>query len=92
MGIVIQKYAGRDGSAAYNSIHAPSLLQNELGSSKKIGDFDTSSIPSGSDIFKEPEGSSVPAPKVKGERRPLQSIISSYDFEEAAAENLSEKA
>lgn len=92
LSIAIQKYAGRDASATYNSIHAPSLLQNELGPSKRIGDFDASSAPPGSDIFKEPEGSSAPAPRAKGERRPLQSIISSYDFEEAAAENLSEKA
>lgn len=77
----------------YNSIHAPSIIENDLDSSKRIGDFDASSIPPGSDILEEPQTApSALATKAKGERRPLQSIINSFDFEQAASENLSEKA
>lgn len=91
---VIHRYAGRDASQAYNDIHAPSLISNELDPSKRIGDFDTASVPAGSDILIPPENPAAPsAPRNETQgRRPLESLISSHDFEEAASENLSEKA
>ena len=52
------------------------------------------SVPAGSDILVPPENPAAPsAPKNRREgKRPLQSLINSYDFEEAASENLSAKA
>lgn len=91
---VIHRHAGRDASAAYNEIHAPSLIGNELGATKNMGDFDKSSASPDSTIFVSPESPAAPSDPTaerKG-RRPLQTIISSHDFEEAASENLSAKA
>lgn len=87
---VIHQNAGRDASATYNSIHAPSLLANELGPGRRRGDFDISSGEPESDA---PVPSQSPAgdDRKKG-RRTLQSLISAHDFEEAASENLTEKA
>ncbi|KAK1763676.1 cytochrome b2-like protein [Phialemonium atrogriseum] len=90
---IIYKYAGRDATAIYNSIHAPSLIQTELGASKRIGDFDSSNVLPDSDISEDPEPAVSPLPaKTAAGRRPLQTLISSHDFEQAASENLSEKA
>lgn len=89
---VIYRYAGRDASAMYNSIHAPSIIENDLDSSKRIGNFDATSVPPNSDILKEPQAASPSPARPKGVRRPLQSIINTHDFEQAASENLSEKA
>lgn len=52
------------------------------------------SVSSGSDILTPPENPAAPsAPRNTREgKRPLQTLISSHDFEQAAEENLSEKA
>ncbi|KAI5868107.1 FMN-dependent dehydrogenase-domain-containing protein [Durotheca rogersii] len=90
---VIHKYAGQDASAVYNSIHAPSLIQNELEASKRIGKIDESSMGPGPDVSetKTPASPST-AKNGGGRRRPLLTLLSSHDFEKAASENLSDKA
>lgn len=87
---VIHRYAGKDASEIYNSIHAPSLLANELGPSKRKGTFDTSSgLPIPNNLATSQNDS---LEKDHKQRRSLHSIISAHDFEQAASENLSEKA
>lgn len=92
---VIQRYAGRDASRAYNNIHAPSLIQSELGDTKRIGDFVAAGVPPGSDILTPPESPAAPPPPTAARdasRRPLQTLLSTHDLEQAASENLSAKA
>ena len=86
--LVIHKYAGRDASEAYNEIHAPSLVSTELGDSKRIGEFDTNSL--GAMELRDSLSQKNAEPS-RG-RRSLHTIMSTYDFEEAAKENLSPKA
>jgi L-lactate dehydrogenase (cytochrome) len=87
---VIHRYAGKDASEIYNSIHAPSLLANELGPSKRKGSFDASSGFPAPNTLATPQIDSLE--KNEKQRRSLHSIISARDFEQAASENLSEKA
>ena len=82
----------------YNSIHAPDLVETELSNDagKRIGALDTSTTngtPPASDVLETPDGPAVPSKQVElPERRPLQSILSTHDFEEAASSHLSKKA
>lgn len=87
---VIYRYAGKDASEIYNGIHAPSLLANELGPSKRKGSFDVSSGLPASGNPAKPQNNSIE--RDKKQKRSLHSIISAHDFETAASENLSEKA
>ena len=94
---VIQRYAGRDGSDEYNSIHAPSLIQSELDASKRMGDFDKNSPGAEALLAPKPAAAAAAAAaalpgRKPRQRRPLYSLMSSHDFEEAASENLSAKA
>ncbi|KAH8892129.1 hypothetical protein GQ53DRAFT_863875 [Thozetella sp. PMI_491] len=90
---VIHKYAGRDASAAYNSVHAPSLLKETLDISKRKGTLDTNSILADSRILQTPDmPTSNPAPLLEGSRPPLTTLKNSYDFEEVASRMLSKKA
>lgn len=89
---VIHNHAGRDASEAYNSIHAPSLIDNQLGASKKIGQLDNATLPPDSEILMPPSNASVANSSTKPSRRSLQAMFSSHDFEQAASENMSAKA
>jgi L-lactate dehydrogenase (cytochrome) len=91
--VAIYKYAGRDASAAYNSVHAPSLLAENLDPSKRKGSLDAASMPSDSKILQAPDTpKSTSTPAVDGSRPPLSGLKNSYDFEEVASRMLSKKA
>lgn len=80
---IIYKYAGRDATAAYNEIHAPSIIKNGLPASADKGLLDESTI---TKEWSEPLPSETPkaAPKSASEKPPLDTIINAHDFEIAA--------
>lgn len=80
---IIYKYAGRDATAAYNEIHAPSIIENGLSASAHKGEIDESTI---TKEWSEPLPSETPkaAPKSASEKPPLDSMINAHDFEVTA--------
>ncbi|KAL2141393.1 hypothetical protein VTI28DRAFT_2437 [Corynascus sepedonium] len=72
---ILLQHAGKDGTAAYNAVHSPSLLQSTLPVSKHIGRI-SSPLPAPSTSTSRP---SLTAPKP-----PLSSLISVNDFRLAA--------
>ena len=80
---IIYKYAGRDGTAAYNEIHAPSIIKNGLPANALKGVVDESTL---TKEWSEPLPNETPkaAPKSASEKPPLESIINAHDFEVAA--------
>ncbi|KAL8733375.1 MAG: hypothetical protein Q9166_002199 [cf. Caloplaca sp. 2 TL-2023] len=87
IGIILQ-YAGRDASQPYNEIHAPSLLNNTLTSSKLIGTLDTSTI---SEDWARPPPQENPKVQLKNEKPPLFTLLSTHDFEAVAEKTLAPK-
>ncbi|KAL8684651.1 MAG: hypothetical protein Q9224_006213, partial [Gallowayella concinna] len=87
IGIILQ-YAGRDASQPYNEIHAPSLLNTTLTSSKLIGTLDTSTI---SDDWARPPPEHNPKVQLKNEKPPLFTLLSTHDFEAVAEKTLAPK-
>ncbi|KAF2199695.1 mitochondrial cytochrome b2-like protein [Delitschia confertaspora ATCC 74209] len=89
---VILTHAGCDATSTYNSIHAPALLFNTLGPSKLIGHIDTTTISSipADEWIKPPPSKS--AELLLSEKPPLETLISSHDFETVASKTLSAKA
>ncbi len=92
---VIYKHAGRDATASYNSIHAPSLLPTNLPPSAYKGQLDRSTIDSSwssndNDQTKpEPETN---ATLVVDKKRPaLHTLLSLHDFETVASMTLAAK-
>lgn len=77
---IIYKYAGRDATAAYNEIHAPSIIKNGLSASANKGVVDQSTV---TKEWSEPLPDETPkaAPKSSSEKPPLDSIINAHDFE-----------
>ncbi|KAM0718145.1 hypothetical protein Q7P37_006477 [Cladosporium fusiforme] len=86
---IIYKYAGKDGSKAYNDFHAANLIEKELGPSEKKGDFDTSTI---TDTWLEAQKEETVSESDPNEKPPLSSIINLDDFEQAFAKSGSQKA
>jgi hypothetical protein len=86
---VILKYAGRDASEKYNSIHAPSLLYDNLDQTNFKGTIDAGEAALDPEWLKPPP-SEVPVLQI-GVKPPLQTVISSYDFEEVASSTLTAK-
>jgi L-lactate dehydrogenase (cytochrome) len=84
---VILNHAGRDASQAYNSIHAPSLLLETLGQERLVGTLDRASISNSADWILPPPSLQPPTQKP-----PLETLISSHDFETVASTTLSAKA
>ncbi|KDQ21621.1 hypothetical protein BOTBODRAFT_99401 [Botryobasidium botryosum FD-172 SS1] len=84
---IILKYAGRDATEAYEPIHPPSALDDNLPPEKRLGKVDPLTIVK--DVAKVPQPASQVQPLVKFS---LSQMISLHDFEEAAQENLSKKA
>ncbi|KAF2085959.1 hypothetical protein K490DRAFT_45658 [Saccharata proteae CBS 121410] len=84
---IITKHAGRNASTTYNSIHAPSLLKDNLKPEKYIGPLDTSTI---TEDWVKPPPETTPQLKLN-EKPPLHTLINSYDFEEVASRTLSKK-
>jgi len=84
---VIYQYAGRDATAAYSEIHAPSILTSNLPSSKCIGAVDKTTI--------DPDWARPPPEKTPelqlNEKPPLHTLINAHDFEEVASRTLTKK-
>ncbi|KAL8715310.1 MAG: hypothetical protein Q9225_006417, partial [Loekoesia sp. 1 TL-2023] len=87
IGIILQ-YAGHDASQSYNELHAPSLLPKTLTTSKLIGTLDTSTI---SDSWAKPPPQKNPKVQLKNEKPPLDTLISTHDFEAVAEKTLAPK-
>ncbi|KAI6913114.1 cytochrome b2 [Hortaea werneckii] len=79
---MIYKYAGKDGSKAYNDFHAAELIEKELSASEKKGEFDESTITQTWLDAQKEETMSEPDPN---ERPPLSTLINLDDFEKAFA-------
>ncbi|KUJ19739.1 uncharacterized protein LY89DRAFT_640949 [Mollisia scopiformis] len=84
---IIHRYAGRDATASYNEIHAPSLIKNTLHPSKILGTLDPSSIT---------EEWAKPPPTVSKSfspdaKPPLDTFINTHDFVSAARQTLTPK-
>jgi L-lactate dehydrogenase (cytochrome) len=91
---VILKHAGKDATAAYNEVHPPSLLNDHLAPSKRIGKLDTSTLPPSwlQHQQQSPPAPSSSSPAAASTKPPLETLISSHDFEAVAARTLSKKA
>ncbi|KAL9596897.1 MAG: hypothetical protein Q9179_004461 [Wetmoreana sp. 5 TL-2023] len=87
IGIILQ-YAGRDASQPYNEFHAPSLLNETLTTSNLVGTLDISTI---SDHWAEPPPQQNPKVQLKNEKPPLETVISTHDFEAVAEKTLAPK-
>lgn len=87
---IIYKYAGRDASQAYNEVHSPSIIKNNLPKDALKGTVDQSTV------TKEwatplPEETPKSAPASVTEKPPLDSIINAHDFELAAQQSATAK-
>lgn len=96
-------YAGQDASAAYNEVHGPSLVRKSLKESCFKGKIDVSTV---TEEWKSKQVSNIehsktnnPPPResnqqttpAKYERPPLESILNTHDFADAAQNALSAK-
>ncbi|KAJ9642313.1 hypothetical protein H2199_004693 [Coniosporium tulheliwenetii] len=75
---IIYKHAGRDATASYASIHAPSLL---------IGHLDTATI---TEEWIKPPPTATPQFALD-EKPPLHTLLNAYDFEDVASRTLTKK-
>ncbi|PBP18263.1 FMN-dependent dehydrogenase [Diplocarpon rosae] len=79
---IIHHYAGRDASSAYNEIHAPSLIQTSLTSSKHVGVLS---------LLSRPAEYIKPPPRLSHSKAPLATLLSTHDFVGAARSSLTPK-
>ncbi|ODM23030.1 hypothetical protein SI65_00619 [Aspergillus cristatus] len=84
---VIVRYAGQDATTAYNEVHSPSVITKSLSPAQLIGKLDPSSI---NDDWKDNKSTQPSRPQTN--KPPLNAILSSHDFEDAARSTLSKKA
>ncbi|KAJ1326009.1 L-lactate dehydrogenase (cytochrome) [Microdochium nivale] len=88
---IIVEHAGRDATAAYSSVHGPSLIRKELGpDSGYIGQFDSSTMPLVQQQDTQPN-TTVTTTATTG-KPPLDELINLDDFEKAAATSFTPKA
>ncbi len=85
---VIYEHAGRDATASYTSIHAPSLLPNNLSPSAYKGTLDTTTI---STSWSKPRPATNPTLIIDKTKPPLHTLLSLHDFETVASNTLSAK-
>lgn len=87
---IIYKYAGRDATQAYNEIHSPSIIKNNLPKDALKGTLDASTV---TKEWATPLASETPksAPASGAEKPPLDSIINTHDFELAAQHSATAK-
>nr|POF16704.1 cytochrome b2, mitochondrial [Quercus suber] len=84
--------AGQDGSETYNAVHAPGLIEQELSTLEKKGDFDETSITPAWRDAQRRRDQLVSTPRNQKERPLLSTLISLRDFEDAHMLAGSEKA
>lgn len=84
---VIWKHAGRDATTTYSSIHAPSLIFNELDRSKLKGVVDKRTITS---EWQRPPPTATTELQLH-EKPPLDTIINAQDFEDIAQRTITKK-
>ena len=87
--VAILKFAGRDATQAYEEVHAPSIIHDNLPPDRHVGVFDESTI--------TPEWLKPPPSQTKelfhqGEKPPLHTLLNTYDFEEVASKTTSKKS
>lgn len=85
---VIYRYAGKDASDQYNSIHAPTLISRTLDEKQQLGQLDEATIPSD---WKSSTSDNT-SPNVAGGKWPLSRIINLHDFEASAKSSFSQKS
>ncbi|KAL9095709.1 MAG: hypothetical protein Q9165_002141 [Trypethelium subeluteriae] len=85
----ITEHAGHDATEVYNAFHAPSLLPTTLGPRKLIGKLDPSTpLPT----YQKPPPTSTPQLSTQPvEKPPLDTILSTHDFEAVASRTLTPK-
>lgn len=86
---MIYRWAGKDGSKTYNQFHSASLIENELSSSDKKGDFDESTV---TETWLEAQKEELVSEPDPNEKPPLSSLINLDDFEKAFAKSGSQKS
>ncbi|KAF2716632.1 hypothetical protein K431DRAFT_341837 [Polychaeton citri CBS 116435] len=96
-GAIIWQHAGRDASASYNSIHAPSVLASNLDASCYKGELDASTVTAewAAQTANDSDNNNNNNNNNNNDsdrKPPLASVISAQDFEDAAAASASAKA
>lgn len=86
-GEIIWKHAGRDASASYNGIHAPSVLPTNLDPSKLKGVVDKRTI---TDEWAKPPPTATPELTIE-EKPSLDTVVNADDFEKIAERTASKK-
>ncbi|KAM0558132.1 hypothetical protein ACHAPJ_005299 [Fusarium lateritium] len=87
---VILKYAGNDATEAYSEAHPPNTITDNLSQDKLIGTLDKKTL----DNLKlklPPATATIPIQPDPREKPPLDTIISTLDFEEVASKTLAAK-
>ncbi|KAJ5484984.1 hypothetical protein N7539_004972 [Penicillium diatomitis] len=85
---IILKYAGRDATEAYSTVHAPSVLRSNLASELLKGELDESTIDK--DWLKPPPSENRQV-VVRHEKPPLETLINAHDFEVVASKTATPK-
>lgn len=87
---VLLQHAGRDATAAYSEVHAPSLISASLPASCRIGALDRSTV---TEEWARPRAATKRRlVKASGAKPPLSSIINAHDFRLAAQQSYTPKA
>ena len=89
---MILSWAGRDGTEAYSEVHSPSLLVETLTRSKLKGTLDTSTVDASWSKSLSPAAAEDSRIQLRDEKPPLQTLLSSHDFEAVAEKTISRKA
>jgi L-lactate dehydrogenase (cytochrome) len=86
---IIANYLGGDASQAYNEVHGPDLVRKWLEPGRKMGVLDESTV---TEEWRKSQVEEVEEEKVEDEGPPpLETILNTYDFENAARKKLSKK-
>ncbi|PYH45166.1 FMN-dependent alpha-hydroxy acid dehydrogenase [Aspergillus saccharolyticus JOP 1030-1] len=85
---VILKYAGRDATKAYSQVHAPSVIEKELPSERKVGVLDETTV---TNEWVKPPPTANARVMLQNEKPPLHTLINAHDFEIVASKTASKK-
>lgn len=89
---IIYKYAGRDATQAYNEIHSPAIIKNNLPADALKGVLDQSTVTTEWSKAPQPEGpSKSKASSTALDKPPLESLVNAHDFELAARNSATAK-